>query len=236
MSRMTDSVPSLIESYFTTRLPPMLVRRIPQTIINGYADAVQCGPSHIWNRRRAIDRHWAVQAHWATLGNDVPGIKVIEAVASNGGGPYFALEHNGMLLTIYKADDEATAPRWAFYRSVSARRNAQIQLMFESMRELDSQPGKLDVISGQRLADIRQSIARQFDLYAMVTHCPDADGDKPAFINAIVVNETNDVVAAIDVVDLVRRLGHKDAPEVEAVPIAEPQQRRRRSDRKVAGQ
>lgn len=233
MVKLQLSADDVTQSYFVSRLSLPLIRRIPQALIEGYADATRAGHNHLVGRRRAADRHFAVQDAWQRLGEDIPGVKVIKAEASNGGGPYFALELGGTLLTVHKVDVEATAPRWAAYRCETAKRNEPYQLMLEGLGDVSV---VMDTTSQETLDNIRKEIAKHFNLYVMVTHCPDSSGDTPAFVNALVVNELNDVLAYVDVIEEARRLSESDATELKPAPIAEPQQRRRRPDKEASSQ
>ena len=226
-------VDNSVQDWFVGRLPTALIRRIPQTLIEGYADAMRSGHPHIASRRRAVDRHFAVQDAWRRLGEDISDVKVVRAVASNGGGPYFALETGRTLLTMHKVDSETAAPRSAAYRAVMAgERNQPYQLMLEGLSAL---PPIIDVVSRNAIVEnLRTEILGKFDLYIVITHGPNKEGDAPEFISALVINGQNDVLAHVDVVAEARRLSMTDVEEFKETPIAEPQQKRRHQEKKAS--
>lgn len=219
------------------RLPEGFIIRLPRVIRDGYRNATSDGPTHVASRRRACDRHFSIQSAWHALGTDFEEVKVIAAMATNGGGPYYALECNGVLMTIHKVDEENAPPRQAVYRarySRTAKGNEKLeQLVLDDV--LDHAPLAFDPTAMQLLGSVRKQIMSDCDIYTLVTHKASQDGEAPEFIHAIVINSSNQVLASVDLgaeaqAIILRRM----AEEQVATAIHEPQQRRRKKGREEA--
>jgi hypothetical protein len=185
----------------------------------------------------ASDRYWAVQAAWYDLGHAIEGMSVLEASAPNNGGPFFAMEYEGTLLTVHKTDSETSPPRLAANRSESSKRN---QLYYQTLFDLFDvdipevlPESEIEWVMSNLSADV----VKRFDLYALITHAPDKAGELPAFVSGIVIDQDNRVLARVDVEEEAKRIAAEDLTELEqAAEILRPEPRRRARGEKASNE
>lgn len=227
------------KEFIRDRLPEGFLLRLPSTIREGYQRAVKHdAPLHLQHRWAACDRFWWIQAEWKRLGEDFPDVQVIKAWAPKGGGPFYALEYNGLLMTVHKVGSAQAAPRPAAYRSDFSREHIGNQTIEQlSMVSILQEAGQLlDAETQAIINNLRSELKTRCGLYMLITHSPDEEGENPAFIQAMIVNPKNEILASVDLGNEIQSIMQRRmTAELEVVEIHEPSPIKRR-DRKKASE
>lgn len=227
------------KEFVRDRLPDGFLLRLPSAIRNGYQQAVKLdAPVHLRRRWAACDRFWWIQAEWHRLGEDFKDVRVIEAMAPKGGGPFYALEYNELLMTVHKVDDAKAAPRPATYRSHFFQQYIGNQTIEQlSMFSILQDVGQLlDGDTQTLINNLRSELKSHCGLYMLITHAPDKNGENPAFIHAVIVNPKNEILATVDLGNEVQLIMQRRmTEELEVVDINEPSPTKRH-DRKKASE